>query len=577
MGDANMSRFSQDFYITLWVSLIYFLLGIIGHTMAIPPGVATPVWPASGFALAMVLIRGRKVWLGIFIGAFITTIEPLILDNTSTSFTLEIMGAGLGIALGSLLQPLFGAWLINRFLSKNLVESANTFLLFALAIPIICIVSSSIGTTSLYINDLITIEKVIETWLTWWLGDTTGIVLITPLMLSWISIKRKERPKITLTLIALYFILILTTLLSFGLFFEMNQHYPLAFLPLPILLIFALNYQVVHTSCATIVVSIIAIVLTNYGFGPFRFDNTNSSLLLLQTFIIVISVTSMSIVALSELQRQTKLKLITENKKRVKNELDLVRLKDNLETQVSERTRELAEELLNSHKKDQQLLQQSRLAQMGEMISMIAHQWRQPLSAITAASSSMKINIALNQYSSEGFQKRLDAIINSACHLSDTINDFRNFYKPNKALVNIILESVVQKALSIIEASLEQDSIKIEHINNSNVPIKVYDNEIVQVILNIIKNAQDNFKEQSITDPHIKIITYERSIRISDNGGGIPKEIKHNIFDPYFSTKNEKNGTGLGLYMSKTIIEKHHRGRLTTETLEGGASFLIEL
>ncbi|MEA3522308.1 MAG: HAMP domain-containing sensor histidine kinase, partial [Campylobacterota bacterium] len=110
-------------------------------------------------------------------------------------------------------------------------------------------------------------------------------------------------------------------------------------------------------------------------------------------------------------------------------------------------------------------------------------------------------------------------------------------------------------------------------------PVKyeLYDSELMQVILNILKNAQDNFKEKSTQNAYIKITTHDKCITICDNGGGIPNAIIERIFDPYFSTKNEKNGTGLGLYMCKTIIEEHHKGSLHVKSSDKGVCFSIEL
>ncbi|MDH5464082.1 MAG: PAS domain-containing sensor histidine kinase [Thiovulaceae bacterium] len=239
------------------------------------------------------------------------------------------------------------------------------------------------------------------------------------------------------------------------------------------------------------------------------------------------------------------------------------------------------------HQKEVQLLQQSRLAQMGEMISMIAHQWRQPLTAISAISIDLQMKLILDDYKSkdkkplekffshtEASLKKIDSYI---LNLTTTIDDFRNFYKPNKKSVKIKLEDVIEKSLNIIKPSLGSYNITIIEQYNSKEKIELYENEMMQVILNILKNAQDHLNEKNIKDPYIKIITEDNTIFICDNGGGIPENIIEKIFDPYFSTKYEKNGTGLGLYMSKTIVEEHHHGRLIAENKDDGACFVIAL
>ena len=161
--------------------------------------------------------------------------------------------------------------------------------------------------------------------------------------------------------------------------------------------------------------------------------------------------------------------------------------------------------------------------------------------------------------------------------LSKTIDDFRNFYKQNKESVIISLEDVSKKSLSIIKMSLMNNNINIIEEYNSDEKIELYDSEMMQVVLNILSNSQDILKEKTIKDPYIKITTEDRSISICDNGGGIAEDIIEKIFDPYFSTKSEKNGTGLGLYMSKTIVENHHNGKLSIENTDDGVCFTIKL
>ena len=235
----------------------------------------------------------------------------------------------------------------------------------------------------------------------------------------------------------------------------------------------------------------------------------------------------------------------------------------------------------------QQMLNQSRQAQMGEMISMIAHQWRQPLGAISATSGNLQLKIELEDFDFESkngvkeaieyFTDRLENINGYVKNLTTTIDDFRNFYKPNKKLVTVKLEDIIVKSLDIIKASLINDNIEIIEEYNSQELIELYDSEMMQVILNILKNSQDNFKEKQIQNPKITITINEKTISICDNGGGIPEDIVRKIFDSYFSTKNEKNGTGLGLYMSKTIVENHHHGTLIVENIYDGVCFIIRL
>lgn len=228
-------------------------------------------------------------------------------------------------------------------------------------------------------------------------------------------------------------------------------------------------------------------------------------------------------------------------------------------------------------KQEEKLFQQSHLIQMGEMVSMIAHQWRQPLASIAAIVSSMQIKQAMGNYDEDSMSKELENIAEVTQHLSGTIDDFRNFYKPNKEQVYIKLENVVLESINIMQASFKSDNIKIIQKYECSERIEIHKNEMVQVVMNLLKNACDNFQEKEIADPTIKITVTDETITVCDNGGGIPQAIISRIFEPYFSTKSERNGTGLGLYMSKTIVEEHHGGRLEAENKDAGVCFKIIL
>jgi PAS domain S-box-containing protein len=231
--------------------------------------------------------------------------------------------------------------------------------------------------------------------------------------------------------------------------------------------------------------------------------------------------------------------------------------------------------------KDKQLITQSRLAQMGEMISMIAHQWRQPLTAISATSNNLTLKLMMNDVDNKEFEKEIGLISDYAQHLSKTIDDFRGFFKENKEKETTTLDNLVNSTLDIVKISLENKNINIKTDLNSTIELKTYPNEVKQVILNLIKNAQDALLDNKIENPIIIIKTRYKNnnhiITIKDNGGGIPSNIIDKIFEPYFSTKKEKDGTGLGLYMSKTIIEEHCSGDLSVSNDEDGAVFTIKL
>ena len=238
-------------------------------------------------------------------------------------------------------------------------------------------------------------------------------------------------------------------------------------------------------------------------------------------------------------------------------------------------------EVEKNRQKDKYMLQQSKLAQMGEMISMIAHQWRQPLAAISATSALIELKANMNTLDKETAQKKAQDISYFSQHLSKTIDDFRNFFKPNKAKSKTTYDEIVHSILGIIQLTLSNENIKLIEDLNCKDSFTTHTVELKQVILNLIKNAEEALLGNGVKDPTIKIVTYTEEnnyiLEVRDNAGGVPKDIIDNIFDPYFSTKKNKDGSGLGLYMSKTIIEEHCEGTLSVSNDKNGAIFKIVL
>jgi len=237
----------------------------------------------------------------------------------------------------------------------------------------------------------------------------------------------------------------------------------------------------------------------------------------------------------------------------------------------------IKEEEQKNKKQEKLMQQQHKLVQMGEMINMIAHQWRQPLSAISAVAGILSLKAKLNKLENEVIMELSDKIKNFSMQLSETIDDFRNFFKSNKLARVTNFDELYKSVFSIVENSLKVHNIQINKEIIEIQEFSTYDNELKQVLLNLIKNSEDALLENNIQSPYIKIIIDKNTFIISDNAGGIPDEIIDKIFDPYFSTKLKKDGTGLGLYMSKIIVEEHCKGILSVENTTEGARFKITI
>lgn len=263
-----------------------------------------------------------------------------------------------------------------------------------------------------------------------------------------------------------------------------------------------------------------------------------------------------------------------------------------LEEKIVQKTRELQwlndtlhqrvnKEIEKNREKEKQIIHQSRLAQLGEMISMIAHQWRQPLASISATAAGLQLKIIKDQYDQQYYLDGVNNISRYTKHLSSTIDDFRNFFMHDKEMVSFSLKASVERSLEIISSTLEHHNILVQQEYKNNPEVMGYPNEIRQVILNLLKNAQDILIEHNVKNPWIKIrietIGQNALLSISDNAGGIDPKIKEHLFEPYFTTKAKHDGMGLGLYMSKMIVEKHSGGHISAYNTESGATFEVSL
>ncbi len=229
-----------------------------------------------------------------------------------------------------------------------------------------------------------------------------------------------------------------------------------------------------------------------------------------------------------------------------------------------------------NREKDQIMYQNARLASMGEMIGNIAHQWRQPLNALTLLIQSFGIKSESGKMTKEFIDKQVDEGLRLAVSMSNTIEDFRNFFNPSKAKEYFSIKKAIYDTLEMSSFFCKDENINIEVDIKEDVKVYGYSNELSHVILNFINNSRDNFKYKNIdVDKNIKIkvehiMEPKEEVLISffDNGGGIDDAIKDRIFEPYFTTKHKSLGTGIGLYMSKQIIEKQMGGIVSFDNIE---------
>jgi PAS domain S-box-containing protein len=273
---------------------------------------------------------------------------------------------------------------------------------------------------------------------------------------------------------------------------------------------------------------------------------------------------------------------------------ELEELNQNLEHKVKEQTKQLKElnktlkqrvleEIKKNEEKQKLLFWQSRMASLGQMLANIAHQWRQPLTELNLTLFNMK-KASINQ-DEEKIQELYKESKTLITNMSSTIEDFTNFFNPQKDKKSFEIKSAINEALFILKKSLEIENINIQINIPNNYKILGVSNELSQVIVNLIQNSKDAFIQNNIKDKNIIINLKEQIIKgkkyllleIKDNAGGINNKNIEKIFDPYFTTKHKSQGTGLGLFMSKMIIEKSLEAELGHKNCDDGSIFTITI
>ena len=312
---------------------------------------------------------------------------------------------------------------------------------------------------------------------------------------------------------------------------------------------------ILNKTIATIPASEVITIVNSWNNVKFQ-NSIDYTIVWILTFVVFFSIIAFihRTVTLNILNK--KLKYTVEEKTK-----ELRYLNENLQITIDKKTKELLE-------KEAILNQQAKMAAMGEMIENIAHQWRQPLSVISTISSSLKIKKEMNILDDKEFYEALQSINRTSQHLSNTIDDFRNFFSPNKEMNKFYVSQLIKKSKDLIKSRFDKFNIKVIE-NIDDIEILSYQNELFQVILNLFSNSIDVLSSNEIEDKiiHIKIYQDENNLCIEflDNGGGIKDEFINRVFEPYFTTKHKSQGTGIGLYMSLQIVTKHLNGEISVK------------
>ena len=529
----------KNFILVTTLAFLYFSFGKVSLVFLGGNGiVAIGIFASQGIALAFVIFFGLRVVLGIFIGQ--------LLFALSNDLTLI---SSLGISLINSLIVMLAYMIFHKFKLTSSLQSFRD--IFGLVILIVSIefIGSLSNNTFLLFTHAIESNIFINSTFFWWFGNVMGELLFTPfLLLLFSNFKTLDNKNL-----AIYGIAFALYMYIIGIIFAISNAMVLLSLTLPII-IFLIAYKgFIYGTFFSLIVASISSYSVYQGVGAFvdtdSMENIINHNLFILSYILVLFVVG-----------------VLFQDKEVTEKLLQAKIKDEVQ------------------KNEQQqlfLLHQSRLAQMGEMISMIAHQWRQPLNNLSLSNQLLILKYKkgkLDDAAMEHFKKSSNKQITQ---MSRTIDDFRDFFKENNQEQEFSVNEVIGDVLNLTQDLYSTQSIDLSFEKTTNYVCLGNSSELGQALLNIINNAKDALIENKIEQKFIKIaltsVENQIIISIEDNAGGIPQKIQDKIFDPYFSTKDEKNGTGLGLYMTKMIISDKLQGKIDFKNTEDGVIFKIYL
>src|SRR5213596_917530 len=518
------------------LAVIYFIAGKLGLMLASLHASASPVWPPAGIALAGLLLLGYRAWPAIFIGAFLVNVTTA--GNVATAFA---------IATGNTLEALVGAWLVNRFAGgTNVFDRLQGVFKFALAAGISTIISPAFGVTSLGVAGFADWANYGAIWLTWWLGDATGDLVFTPLVLLWsVASKRRWNKKEAAEVGALLLLLVLLSGVVFGGWPAVSaRNYPIALIFGPVVIWTAFRFTQRETATGIFIMSAIAVWGTLHGFGPFVRETENQSLLAVQWWAAVLSITAMA-----------------------------------LSAGMAERRR-VEEEL-----QQQKVVVETANGTKDHFPSVLSHELRTPITPVISALESLETE----QAQTEDTKSALAMIrrnIELETQLIDDLLDVTRIARDKMQLrfVPVDAQLAISNVVEICRAEVQSKRLHV-HLNlRANTHHVAADTaKFQQIIWNLFKNAIKFTPE----DGEIAIFSSNAApevltISVCDTGIGMEPEVIQRIFDPFEpgnrSFERRFGGLGLGLAISKSLAQAQG-GTLTAQSdgHDRGSTFIVSM
>jgi signal transduction histidine kinase len=535
------------------IILIYYVAAKLGLRLAFLHPSATPVWPPTGIALAALLLLGSWIWPAIFMGAFLVNLT-----------TAGSAGTSLGIAAGNTLEGLLGYFLLTRVAGgRDVFTHVNGIFLFVgLAALASTMVSATVGVTSLAIGGYVDWNSYGAVWSTWWLGDATGALLVTPVIILWALPPHRYDGVLAMKTGLVCAVLALVGLVVFtGWPALVPSAYPLSFLVLPVLVWIAFWLGPRETATALLLLAVIAIWGTLHGHGPFISSNPNESLLLLQAFLGMIALTSLSLAAAVTEQRRAG--------------LALEQLTQTLDQRVKERTLSLntAVEELREHDRVKSAL-----------FSIVSHELRTPLTSIKGYVENMLDGLAGPL--TEKQHLYLSRVKQNADRLTRRLNELLDLStieagKQQLHVQRLPVTALIKDVLDEFHPMLQSKSLELDVCSGGALDVMADEMKLQQVVGNLLQNAIKFTQPGGRITVGCQAVDEDRvEISVTDNGPGIPADELPDIFSKFYRGKSVATdiaGAGLGLAIAKGLIELHG-GTITVDSTVGkGTTMSITL
>lgn len=567
MVDKLSLKYKPDLKI-IGVALLYYLSAKLGYYFAFDNSMALPAWPPAGIGFALLILLGRAAWPGITIGALLANV--LMYWNTANVSASVIISSSTMIAIGNTLEPLFGCLLLRKWIKDpyifNTPRNAFRFLFITLVMSGI---SACVGTASTYFHNPNGPAVLMRVGYSWWVGSVVGILLFTPFILT---VARRTYFKFsTDKTIELGFFLLnvigILMLLRVD-YLRTSLIHALPFLMLPLLLWLAFRFDLMIALAGVLLVSMVSIHLTRSGVGPFVLANSYSSMLLLQIYVGVMSISTIILSAtvreVGEVQRQ------------------LEQFNENLEGMVFERTRALNEEISTRREAEAKLLQTNlelskRNTELDNFVYSVSHDLRAPIASVLGL-----INLARKDKNKSMKDVYLDMIHKSAIRQDDFIKEILDQSRNSRLEVNcdeIVFEQLIEESFAhLSHASNPEQPVHRNIMVNQQEPFHSDRWRIKVILNNLISNAirYRNGKEPVIT-VNVDVGSTSAKMTIQDNGKGISQEHLPNVYKMFYRGTDDGAGSGLGLYIVKEAIDKL-RGTVSIESEEGkGTMVTLEI